>query len=561
MLTPTEAQVAIRDHEALALLVIAPAGCGKTEALALRVQGLLRRGVIAAPKRILVTTFSNRARDNIKERLRSYLQAAELRERVTVVNFHGLSARIYRAHADVIGLDPNAVIPDGDWVGEQVRRRALPYTRASAAQTALRTAKQSAADDDAVADLLNQSGNADAVEIENQRRAENRLTYDDLPRLAELILGIPAVSELYDAHFGAVVVDEFQDLTPQQFRIVQSFGTGKSTYAGDLAQGIYGFAGARPQEIDALIREECDDVVEFAESHRSSPAVLAAVNALSDRTGGSELTCAAPGEWPGGGLAALVQKSSVEAEAAWIAKLCRSISSRAPEQRIGVITRSGPRRRFIDAAMAAETELPIHRWDDGVLDTDTARRVRAMLSSLNVEHVRRASDKVEYLRSAADFDLIQDPSDRVALADAINWCIDLLGSGLTADEIAARVRVGDSATLLTRPGVHLLTGHIGKGQQFDWVIVAGAEQDTIPSFQATTDDQIREEARVLSVMISRARHGVVITYSDTVPTAAGAVRSRRRSSFLDGDLGKHLVSRESAVQWLREADWARIAAK
>ena len=53
---------------------------------------------------------------------------------------------------------------------------------------------------------------------------------------------------------------------------------------------------------------------------------------------------------------------------------------------------------------------------------------------------------------------------------------------------------------------------------------------------------------------SASRHGVVITYSVSVPTAAGAIRSRQRSSFLDGDLGKHLVSRESAIQWLREAD-------
>ena len=93
MVTPTDAQQRIRDFEGLGLLVVAPAGCGKTEALALRVAGLLERGQVASPRRVLVTTFSNRARDNIGARLKDYVPANVIRDRVTVANFHGLSAR------------------------------------------------------------------------------------------------------------------------------------------------------------------------------------------------------------------------------------------------------------------------------------------------------------------------------------------------------------------------------------------------------------------------------------------------------------------------------------
>ncbi|WP_372463084.1 UvrD-helicase domain-containing protein [Pseudonocardia kujensis] len=121
MLTPTAKQILIRDHQSLALLVTAPAGCGKTEALALRVLGLVSRQNIKHPQKILVTTFSNRARDNVRERLRAHLSGAALRDRVTVCNFHGLSARIFRAHANVIGLNPHATLPENDWVAEQCR--------------------------------------------------------------------------------------------------------------------------------------------------------------------------------------------------------------------------------------------------------------------------------------------------------------------------------------------------------------------------------------------------------------------------------------------------------
>ncbi|MCC7423582.1 MAG: UvrD-helicase domain-containing protein, partial [Planctomycetaceae bacterium] len=79
---PTAAQIQIRDSEQMGMLVVAPAGCGKSEALALRVQGMLRRGVATGARRILVATFSNRAKDNIRERLRHYLTPAELRDKV-----------------------------------------------------------------------------------------------------------------------------------------------------------------------------------------------------------------------------------------------------------------------------------------------------------------------------------------------------------------------------------------------------------------------------------------------------------------------------------------------
>src|ERR1035437_4038584 len=97
MVTPTPKQLEIRDTRSLNLLVVAPAGCGKTEALALRIQGLLQRGDVAAPQKILVATFSNRARDNLKERLRSYLAPSLMRDRVSIMNFHGLAARLVRA--------------------------------------------------------------------------------------------------------------------------------------------------------------------------------------------------------------------------------------------------------------------------------------------------------------------------------------------------------------------------------------------------------------------------------------------------------------------------------
>jgi DNA helicase-2/ATP-dependent DNA helicase PcrA len=558
MVSPTPKQIEIRDAKALDLLVVAPAGCGKTEALALRVQGLLERGDVAAPKKILVTTFSNRARDNIKGRLRFYLSPAVMRDRVSVVNFHGLSARLIRAHANVLGLSEDLILPESDWVGEQIRARNIPWNSQGPIHEALRNTKHQPLDDASVEAELKRLGNITALELERLRKSEGRLTYDDLPRLAELILANDGVAELYTAHFGAVIVDEFQDLTPQQLRIVNRIGDKRTTYAGDLAQGIYGFAGAQPLLVDTIIRAECSLVVEFSESHRSSPAVLGMVNAMSSLTGGQILTAADPDSWPSGGLASSVAHQSAAAEANWIVSIARAVLAHAPGHRIGVIARTGPRRRFVDAAFGA-TDITHFRWDDGVLDTDTAKLVKVMLAVFDRVAYADAADKVAFLRDTVGFESITDVDVRKSMADALGWVQDLLSSGISPQDIRGRIKSGDSSTLITIAGVHLLSGHVGKGQQFDWVFVVGVEEEFIPFTMATTPDEIDEEARVLSVMISRARHGVILSRAASVPTNADNERARTPSRFLEALAAANPLDAPNLIEWFKAADWDAIS--
>ncbi|UVJ38023.1 UvrD-helicase domain-containing protein [Arthrobacter sp. CJ23] len=558
MIRPTKSQLKIRDAAARDLLVVAPAGCGKTEALALRIQGLLQRGDVAGPQKILVTTFSNRARDNIRDRLGDYLPISAMRERVTITNFHGLAARLFRAHANVIDLNADLILPDGDWVGAHARSKGLDFNTTAALQKTLRVVKQEPRTDTEVDSFLQKPGLEGALAVERLRVQEGRLTYDDLPRLAELILAHDAVADLYRAHFGAVVVDEFQDLTPQQLRIVNRIGYKRTTYAGDLAQGIYGFAGAKPIEVHSAIRVECTEAVEFSESHRSSPAVLAMVNAMGPLTGGSALTSADPASWPNAGLAAVAHHQTAEAEGEWVVKVARALVSRASNHRVGVIARTVGRRRFVEAALVAE-DVPFFRWDDGILDTDTARAIKSMLAGFDLKRYGAATDKMAFLRDASAFESVTDPRGRESLLDALSWCHDLLRDGASPQEVRGRVRVGDAITLISAAGIHLLTGHVGKGQQFDWVIIVGLEDGVLPDFRATTAEEKTEEARVLSVMMSRARHGVVLNRAASVPTVTGYSKSRPPSPFLSQVAAADPLDSRGLVEWIERADWKAIA--
>jgi DNA helicase-2/ATP-dependent DNA helicase PcrA len=71
------------------------------------------------------------------------------------------------------------------------------------------------------------------------------------------------------------------------------------------------------------------------------------------------------------------------------------------------------------------------------------------------------------------------------------------------------------------PGVHLLNAHIGKGQEFDWVMVMGMEDGVVPDFRATDERAQEEELRTLHVMLSRAKFGLAITAANMQFTQYG----------------------------------------
>jgi DNA helicase II / ATP-dependent DNA helicase PcrA len=558
MVEPTPEQEAIREEQQLGLLVRAPAGCGKTEALALRAAGLLERRQIEAPRRLLVLTFSNKARDNARARLASHLSPRQLRTMVTVSNLHGLAGRIVKAHGEVIGLSPDLELPTSDWVGAQCRSRSLSFPQQNEVKGTLRGMKQMGLTDaEILADL--EDGLEVTLEIEQERQNEGILTYDDLPRLAELILKDDAVAALYRQHFGAVIVDEFQDLTLQQLRIIQRIGHGRTTYAGDIAQGIYSFAGAAPEQVLERIRKEVSVEIPLTESYRSSPAVLAVVNELNGLTDGAELRAAHPKSWPGGGLAYSVVFNDVQREAMWVVERASDILDHAPSQRVGVIARTAPRRETLDAVFAA-TDLPVRRWDDPLLDAATSTYMKKVVGQIDVRAYRDGG--LDYLVALAQLDAIEEPDTRGNVVDTLGWVAERLDDGEPLERIASRIKTAGAVQILEAPGIHLLSGHVGKGQQFDWVFVVGLEDGVLPNFNAKTTSELKEEARVFSVMLSRARHGLAITRCEHIRTKAGKNQYKQASRFLDHlEAAEVLGDEEAASVWFATADWAAIAAR
>lgn len=501
------------------VFVIAPPGCGKTELLAMRAGTLLQN--LRPGQKILALTFSNKAKANLNSRLVKILGAERKRRYVSVHNFHGHAAEIVRSHGLTLGIDPGFEMPDKRTQTEAI----APYVDGLDDNSAsglrqriadeLRGAKQRPNGDEQVATALGATALDATQRIEAERQAAGVLHYDDLLRHAQRLLRVPEIATLYRTHYGAILVDEFQDLSPQQLDIALRSCDANRTFVGDPLQGIYSWTGARPVDVERLLRRICGEPLGLGLSYRSSPRVLDLLNAVSVGLGGQALQSNDPDEWFRGGIAAGFAFDTGVAEATYIETLSRKILRRQPNATIGVICRSGWRRKPIDAQFAT-SDLPSTRWDLAVEDP--------RIVDLITEGVSRLGGSPSFDSLKGDVISRMDATDVDTAADVIDALDQLADLADQAGSIGAalsQLRLLDEGTETITPGVHLLNAHTGKGQQFDWVFVPGFEDGNVPSFLAKGASELKEEHRVLLVMLSRARHGIVLTRAKSLISKRG----------------------------------------
>ena len=511
---PDGSQQAFAELPLVNVLLIAPAGCGKTEALAHRARSLLDRRFVETPRKLLALTYSNKAKENLSRRMRVHL-GPRWRDRVTVTNFHGLATRVIQNHGVTVGIPRDVVLPNRAWRARRLRELGIGYREAPLFESILRVAKADDADDEEVLSRIYDSGLETAIEYEEGLRSENRIDYDDQIRHAQRVLANKDVARLYIAHFAAVMVDEVQDLSLQQLSLVHAVGNDCVTYAGDPAQGIYSFAGAAPVEVFERIRARSPIGIGLEYSYRSTPAVLGAVNGLARQMGTQEIQCGQPDRWSDSGHVILLRSSDSAQEAS---KLLAFIDRTEANRTIsfGLVTRRSTRLNDF-RAIAEEQGREFTDWG---VPTHIPRVVDLLY------HHLRGAEAMEgnTLRSLEGLcHSAIDPADAETHDEIASACAalqDFVDAGASVAEAVAKCRAAPTRPdRAVPPGVHVLTGHLGKGQEFDWVVVVGLEKGHVPDFRNTSGPELEEELRVLHVMVSRARYGVVLT-------SAGRTRTR-----------------------------------
>lgn len=273
------------------LLVVAGAGSGKTRALTHRVAHLIATGD-ALPWEVLAITFTNKAADEMRERLVGLI--GPVAQRMWVSTFHAACVRILRANADRLGYRRSFTIyddSDSRRLVEQVERdlnidsKKLPPR---SVQGTISRAKAELVDvDDFRAGAISVFDRRIAdVYAEYQRRlvAASAMDFDDLLlRVVELFRTCPDVLESYQQRFSHVLVDEYQDTNRAQNEIVLMLGAthGNVCVVGDSDQSIYSFRSADIRNI-LEFEEAFPDaaVIPLEQNYRSTATILDAANAV-----------------------------------------------------------------------------------------------------------------------------------------------------------------------------------------------------------------------------------------------------------------------------------------
>jgi len=273
-------------------LVLAGAGSGKTRVLAYRVAYLVR-ALQVSPDRILAVTFTNKAAEEMRQRVASLLGEPVAR-RVWMGTFHRACARILRAHGDRVGLPRHFTIYDEEDQRQVMREvlRELGVDERRYPPAALRSGV-SAAKNDGV-DLPAYEARATtpfervvaACWRAYQRVLAQRgaVDFDDL--LLEtwrLLEQDPDLRAHYQERFRHVLVDEYQDTNPIQFRILARLCERHRNLfvVGDVDQAIYGWRGADVRNILEFERDFPDArVLPLEQNYRSTRTILRAAEHL-----------------------------------------------------------------------------------------------------------------------------------------------------------------------------------------------------------------------------------------------------------------------------------------
>ncbi|WP_347975923.1 ATP-dependent helicase [Microbacterium sp. ProA8] len=544
------------------VVVLAGAGTGKTRVITHRIAHGVDTGAYS-PGRVMAVTFTTKAAGEMRGRLRAMgvggvaartFHAAALAQ----LNFFwptlaGDSApgiidnkvRLLAHAADSIGLSPDtATLRD---VASEIEWRKVSMLSVDG-YVAARPNGVGRLGVDRVVALQH------AYEkLKDERR---QLDFEDvLLACAGMLEAEPQVAKAVREQYRHFTVDEFQDVSPLQNRLLELWLGDRRDICvvGDASQTIYSFAGADASFLlDFPTRFEGARVVRLETNYRSDAPVLAVANELMrGRPGALHLTAAASraAETAGDEPNPAATASGVTAPTASIPTVTAfeddRAEARAVAARIGAQIAAGADPRHIAVlyrAHAQSAELVAALADAGIATTVLGGRrffdmpeVRQAVMELRAASVAPIEsgfvDTVrDILRSRGLTD--EPPEAGGALRDAWEARAAILrlaqeapaGTTLRAftDELTARAKVHDEPAMRT---VTLATLHAAKGLEWEHVHLIGVAEGLLPISYATTFEQVDEERRLAYVGITRAGRTLSLTWSR-------GVRERQPSRFL-----------------------------
>lgn len=288
----TDAQKRAVQHVEGPLMVLAGPGSGKTRVITQRIAWLLKHGV--KPDEVLALTFTNKAAREMSERVHKLLDGAK----VYVSTFHRFCAYVLRRWPDQVGLKQNFTILDPSDQVTMIRRIMEDLNRSATMINPRRVLNRiskarndliSAADfqrmqEDRIGDPVDTVACAVFPVYEQQLINQNCVDFDALLlHVVEMVSNNDEFREYLDRQFRFVLVDEYQDTNLAQYRIVQAISQHcpNLCVTGDPDQSIYGWRGARPENVTQFESDFPNmKVVSLDQNFRSTSNIVQCANQL-----------------------------------------------------------------------------------------------------------------------------------------------------------------------------------------------------------------------------------------------------------------------------------------
>ena len=406
-LNPPQREAA--SHGGGPLLVLAGAGSGKTRVITYRIAHLLAQGIPA--RAICAVTFTNKAAEEMRERIAALLRDKKTAGELTIGTFHALGLHILRSERKALGLPRGFAIYDqSDQLGAV--REAMRHIHdgdrrydAKAVLTRISLAKNAfVAPDEYEGNPLDDYDAMTASvypKYQEALRACAAFDFDDLiVEPVRLFQRDADVKKRWTERFHYVMVDEFQDTNKAQLRMVQQLVElhYNLCVVGDDDQSIYSWRGAEPKNILQFDRIfPGAKIIKLEQNYRSTKHVLAAANAViannKDRHGKTLWSQLADGEPITHAVA-----PTAEDEARWIAREIRKLQSEG--------------RRFSDVAILYRSNMQSKLLEEELRAHDVPY---VMYGGQQFFERKEVKDVIAYMRVALN------PRDELALRRVINY--------------------------------------------------------------------------------------------------------------------------------------------
>lgn len=544
------AQVEAVTSEAPTLCILAGAGSGKTRVLTRRIAWRATNNT-AMPANVLALTFTRRAAGE----LRSRLAGLGIRDQVAAGTFHAVAyGALRRLWADRDERPPTLLDRKVGLLSPMLPRRPGASLRPADIASEIEWAK---------ARMVNPSGYEAAAEAAGRKpplpldavaaiydRYEQEKQRRQLVDFDDVLLRC-AVALEHDRHFGAaqrwrfrhLFVDEFQDVNPLQFRLLEAWRDDRPDLCvvGDPNQAIYAWNGADAGYLTGFRQRFVGArVVHLDDNYRSSPQVLAVANAVLG-AGSQGVSGAArrlrPNQ-PDGPVPSVTGHPTDTEEALAVARDLRRARGAGPWSELCVLTRTHAQLVLFEEALRAAAIPYRLRGAGAFLEQAEIREAMTDLRQRSSTPLAAAVADLTEL-AAATPEIPGSTSDRRGHLEALARLANEL---LATDPVASvgdflawlrsTLRGSDAPGAGAADAVELATIHSAKGLEWDVVYLTGLEQGLMPIGHANTPDARAEERRLLYVAVTRARRELRCSWSER-RTFGARTMSRTRSPWLE----------------------------